>query len=81
MLIHTCFFLACLPVVSHVWGHAGQGKEPACPRSGQFPMVWLSSGLAQPLLKPFPLAAAPHLRDIPNHAQDFRGMLCAGVCW
>uniref|UniRef100_A0A672UI40 Collagen alpha-1(XX) chain n=1 Tax=Strigops habroptila TaxID=2489341 RepID=A0A672UI40_STRHB len=26
MLIHTCFFLACLPVVSHVWGHAGQGS-------------------------------------------------------
>ncbi|KAJ7417494.1 Collagen alpha-1(XX) chain [Willisornis vidua] len=26
MLIHTWFFFACLPVVSHVWGRAGQGS-------------------------------------------------------
>uniref|UniRef100_A0A8C5TCW1 Collagen alpha-1(XX) chain n=1 Tax=Malurus cyaneus samueli TaxID=2593467 RepID=A0A8C5TCW1_9PASS len=26
MLLHTWFFLACLPVVSHVWGRAGQGS-------------------------------------------------------
>uniref|UniRef100_A0A8C9NNF7 Collagen alpha-1(XX) chain n=2 Tax=Carduelinae TaxID=37599 RepID=A0A8C9NNF7_SERCA len=26
MLIHTWFFLACLPVVSHVWGRVGQGS-------------------------------------------------------
>uniref|UniRef100_H0ZAW9 Collagen type XX alpha 1 chain n=1 Tax=Taeniopygia guttata TaxID=59729 RepID=H0ZAW9_TAEGU len=26
MLMHTWFFLACLPVVSHVWGRVGQGS-------------------------------------------------------
>uniref|UniRef100_A0A8C0AQ17 Collagen alpha-1(XX) chain n=1 Tax=Buteo japonicus TaxID=224669 RepID=A0A8C0AQ17_9AVES len=26
MLIHTCFFFACLPVASHVWGRVGQGS-------------------------------------------------------
>ncbi|NWY68605.1 COKA1 protein, partial [Erithacus rubecula] len=26
MLIHSWFFLACLPVVSHVWGRVGQGS-------------------------------------------------------
>ncbi|OWK56567.1 Collagen alpha-1(XX) chain [Lonchura striata] len=26
MLIHTWFFLACLPVLSHVWGRVGQGS-------------------------------------------------------
>uniref|UniRef100_A0A8C8B081 Collagen alpha-1(XX) chain n=1 Tax=Otus sunia TaxID=257818 RepID=A0A8C8B081_9STRI len=26
MLIHTCFFIACLPVASHVWGRVGQGS-------------------------------------------------------
>ncbi|XP_064321479.1 collagen alpha-1(XX) chain isoform X3 [Phalacrocorax carbo] len=26
MLIHACFFFACLPVVSHVWGRVGQGS-------------------------------------------------------
>ncbi|XP_062360948.1 collagen alpha-1(XX) chain [Cinclus cinclus] len=26
MLIHTWFFLACLPMVSHVWGRVGQGS-------------------------------------------------------
>ncbi|XP_075624813.1 collagen alpha-1(XX) chain isoform X4 [Balearica regulorum gibbericeps] len=26
MLIRTCFFFACLPVASHVWGRVGQGS-------------------------------------------------------
>ncbi|XP_021272591.1 collagen alpha-1(XX) chain isoform X2 [Numida meleagris] len=26
MLIRTCFFFACLPVASHVWGRGGQGS-------------------------------------------------------
>ncbi|XP_054247953.1 collagen alpha-1(XX) chain [Indicator indicator] len=26
MLIHTCFFFACLPVASQVWGRVGQGS-------------------------------------------------------
>lgn len=59
MLIHTCFFFACLPLVSHVWGRVGQGKEPTCPRPGLFPAVWLSPALAQPLPEPFPVAVAP----------------------
>uniref|UniRef100_A0A8V0ZTL2 Collagen alpha-1(XX) chain n=1 Tax=Gallus gallus TaxID=9031 RepID=A0A8V0ZTL2_CHICK len=27
MLIRTCFFFACLPVASHVWGRGGQGSS------------------------------------------------------
>lgn len=49
MLIHTWFFLACLPVVSHVWGRVGQGKEPACPR-GVDPCGLAAPGTAQPFL-------------------------------
>lgn len=53
MLVHTWFFLACLPVVSHVWGRVGQGKEPACP-FGAVPCGLSVPGMAQPL----PLAVA-----------------------
>lgn len=34
MLIRTCFFFACLPVASHVWGRGGQGKELTCTALG-----------------------------------------------
>lgn len=48
MLIHAWFFLACLPVVSHVWGRVGQGKElPAL--LGLFP-EFACPGTAQPFL-------------------------------
>lgn len=76
MLIHTWFFLACLPVLSHVWGRVGQGKEPACPCEA------VPCGLSVPWDSPaLPVGSGTTVRGIPKGRLDFRGLLCSGVCW
>lgn len=47
MLIRTCFFFACLPVASHVWGRGGQGKDLNCTALGG---LWAGTGAELPTL-------------------------------
>lgn len=76
MLIHTCFFFACLPVVSHVWGRVGQGKESWAIPSGLV-VTCVSPALARAL----PGGSGTALGDIPHYTQDSRGLLCSVVWW
>lgn len=78
MLIHTCFFFACLPVASHVWGRVGQGKEPSCTCSGQFPTVWLSPGFSPALARALPVGSGTAGE---GHSQSHAGFEGAAVLW
>lgn len=55
MLIRTCFFFACLPVASHVWGRGGQGKDLTCTALGG---LWAGTGAELPTLLVGKLQAA-----------------------
>lgn len=72
MLIHTWLFLAWLPVVSHVWGRAGQGKDA-------LPLWGCSLCFVCPLGWPSPSLWQGH--HCQGHSQSQAGFQGAAVLW